>query len=289
MSVLNFRNSLKGAGLNCASSAMALAIGILLLAACIAKLATVAPFRSHSGQLVSGLFESGLLVFEATLGGLLLLQVWQRQTRFAALLFFSLASVFHGSLYFEGQNDCGCFGALPVSSFWVFWLDILICVSILLMNQISGSVQHAPINFLTFGQKVQVLAGIAIPILIIASFSLFWGVDFQGAIARMRGQPIVIRPTIINLAEGDSGSVKTFEAEIYNASSNSIRIIGNELGCGSNVQAEFPLEIPSGESRAIKVIFKYSGTAGHFLRKISLFSDCPIQTTVPVLVRGKVF
>jgi hypothetical protein len=127
------------------------ALAVLLLAAAILKsydLATVTPVAS--ALLGSRPLTIAWINLEALLSLWLLLGLYPRPTRRAAIALFSLFALFASVKASAGDDSCGCFGRLRTNPWFILAIDVLAVVALLLNPPPSTATPRTAIRLLAF-------------------------------------------------------------------------------------------------------------------------------------------
>jgi hypothetical protein len=100
-------------------------LGLVLLAAAALKTHEMATaLNTDSDLLTSRWSVMGLIELELALGLCLLLQLYPRQTRIAALVTFTAFAAVSLQQALAGKASCSCFGAVPVRPWLTFFFDL---------------------------------------------------------------------------------------------------------------------------------------------------------------------
>jgi hypothetical protein len=166
--------------------AFRLIVGVLLLFAGAMKLTATSAPQYLSEYLILDSHSSTLLAGWEILLGLWVLSGWSAYVsrRVVAITFSVLASV-SGYLGWFGVADCGCFGDVSVSPWWVFGLDVgIVIASCSVKPPVRRATDWAATDFAA-------PAGVGLALIAIAYFMSVWVYgSLDVAIARLRGEVI---------------------------------------------------------------------------------------------------
>jgi hypothetical protein len=118
--------------------------------------------------------------------GLWVLSGWSSHvSRWAVAATFGCLAAVSGYLRWLGVADCGCFGDVPMSPWWVFALDVgVVIASCLVKPPARRATDWAAADF-------AVPAGTGLALLAVAYFASVWAYGSLGvAVARLRGEVV---------------------------------------------------------------------------------------------------
>lgn len=178
-------------------------VGVLLLAAALLKLAgSTADSLGQNAALFSPAARMVTIQSELLLG-LWLLSRWQAQAaRWAALAFFVGLAAVSLWLVLQGQSSCGCLGRIAVHPWATLGLDLVVLAMLALINPTSVALHAGPLS------RSVVTATVGAAVLLTASalvMMAYWRADLVTVLARLRGEPLSIHPSITDLGEGVQG------------------------------------------------------------------------------------
>lgn len=265
-------------------------VGLLLLAAVAAKV---------NGLRVDALPQVGLLsmrwVQVATLEWEAILALWlfwghYRITAWAvALATFAAFAAVSAHLGFVGESSCGCFGALSVSPWIAFGLDVAVIAALTIWRPDLRAAVCAR------GRAVTRLAGAALCfVLIVGSLlgamagaaTLRFG-STEAALAHLRNERIAIRPRMLDVGVASCGEVVRVRVEVVNWTDREVRIVGGTADCSCFVLEDLPVTIPPGERRHIAASIASPKSPGVFMRDAYVWTDDAVQRWVLLRFTGE--
>ncbi len=218
---------------------------------------------------------------EVLLGLWLLSGVQLRWALITSLLLFSVFACLSFTLAWQGQTDCGCFGKLKVNPWWTFGLDLgltAIIACCLVKRNLHEAVNAEQTSFLYSSVHVTVIAIIILGSLLV-SITIIYG-DLRIAIAKFRGESLIVVPGVVDLGEGISGEVRTFSIKLINLGNQTINIVGGTATCACVTTADLPIAIQGLQEDTIRISIKFSGTAGAFSHRYVLYRDGDVPITI---------
>ncbi|HET6574025.1 MAG TPA: DUF1573 domain-containing protein [Fimbriiglobus sp.] len=217
--------------------------------------------------------------------GLWVLSGWSAHfSRWVVAVTFGFLATVSGYLGWLGVADCGCFGDVSVSPWWVFGLDVGILVaSCLTRPPARRATDWAAADFAA-------PAGIALALIVIAYSAGVWAYGSLGvAVARIRGEVVVADPDVVDYGEATRGETRIRRVTVWNFSDTPIRVIGGTADCSCTALSDLPVTVPAGESRPVTVELRYVGTPGVFAHTAELMVDEGSMTSILHLtLRGRV-
>jgi hypothetical protein len=262
-----------------------IALALFLLAAAGLKAHGIAtdPLAQDS-LLVSPRVLVATIEIEVVLALWLLSGYGARGAWLASFGFFAiLASV---SLYLGlvGQASCGCFGRITVSPWWTLALDMGVIASLVACRpQTSERVQ----TFWFPGALPIALGAGAIVGLAGGAFLLAFD-DPAAALARLRGEPITVEPSLSEVGDGIAQEQRAITIELKNHGTRPVRVVGGTANCACIATGHLPISIAPHESRPISVKMTFKGESGRFQRSFALYTDDKNQPVVVARFAGRV-
>ena len=263
--------------------AVRLVLGVLLLTAAGLKLA---------GQNVSAVPQVGWYAqpwvqlaaaeWELVLGLWLISSAYPFGSWLAAIGTFLTFSVVSGYLGWMGVASCGCFGAIQASPWHAFVVD-LTAVTMLAVARPAGTEQpqSRPLVVVVGGMLLILITTIAIG-------SAIYGSP-QAAFAYLRGEPIAVMPTHLDVGSGASGTVLQSRVEVKNWSDRTVRVVGGTSDCSCVTHRDLPVSISPGESRWVTVELRVPRSdPGRLTKRAELFTDHERQPVVHLTVSCQV-
>jgi len=102
------------------------------------------------------------------------------------------------------------------------------------------------------------------------------------------GQRLLIEPTDLDLGDGEREGVLERELRVLNLAPRPLMLLGAQRSCGCITLDEFPIVVPAGEERHLRLRIGMPGTPMSFEHSIRFFSDEPGGSSVVVTIRGSV-
>jgi hypothetical protein len=221
-----------------------------------------------------------------TILGLWLLSGWSmRAARLLVLGFFAILAGTSFYLALAGQRSCGCFGRVAVNPWVTFTVDLAAMVLLLLCRP-GPSTEMRPVPW--FREILKTAVGAAAFLILIAGAFLMASDNPAKALARMRGESIVVEPGVSDVGEGQIGAERAFQIRLTNYADQPIRIIGGTTTCSCIATNSLPISLEQGETRAIDVFVKFRGSVGEFHHGFELFTDDETQPVVVARFVGRV-
>ena len=261
-------------------------VGVLLLAAAGAKLYgwNYQPV-SETAWLATPGVRVASVVLEGLLGLWLLTGLAPIRSWLAALgtfAFFAGVSACNG---WQGVASCGCFGAITVSPWLTFGLDIVVLFLLAAFRPKWDGLSEV-------GQALKGMAKGAIGVVVLAVGLLGLGRFFftspQEAAAFLRGEQITVDQTTVDLGVGQNGEWKTGKATVQNLSARPVRIVGGHADCSCVVAEELPVAIGPGAKAEIPFRLHYpASSTGQFWKEVRLITDDPSQGPLVLLLVGR--
>jgi hypothetical protein len=261
-------------------------VGLLLLTAAGLKIHALATDPlSQDSLLLSPRLQIATIQVEIVLG-LWLLSGWAvRAAWLASIGFFVILAGSSLYLALDGQPSCGCFGRVTVNPWWTFALDAAV-VAVLAVCSPPLSSQTIPGARLR-GVLTTVLGAAAILALVGGAFLLFSG-DPATALARLRGEPITVEPSVSWVGERPAQDEDTFTIQLTNHGDQAVQVFGGTANCSCIATGDLPMSIPPHESRQISVNVMFKGQPGLFERRFILYVDNRNQPIVLARFAGRV-
>ena len=219
--------------------------------------------------------ELAVIGFEAFLG----FWLWSGKNPAGAWIISVLTfSAFAGVSFYlgwVGQSSCGCFGALAMSPWYAFALDLLILVMLAVGFPDLRPLWASPTRSLVNAMRPVAwgVVGIAINLglLLILAHTIFGSVP--SALAYLRGERISVHPRMVEIEEGVPGETRKVKVEVANWTDEPIRLIGGTTDCACTVLGDLPVTIPARETRTVTVDIFLSARPGIYTRKATFLVD----------------
>jgi len=194
---------------------------------------------------------------------------------------FSLANLY---LALEGQASCGCFGQVRFSP----WLMLAIDLSVIATLAFARPVECPDGSGASW--KTALTTGIAV-VLVLGSIwlvLLYFFVDSAAALAFLRDEPVTVSPATLDAGESPTGEWRQLRLEIRNRSDRPVKIVGGTSTCACISTDDLPVMLEPASSQIINIRVQFTGSAGLFIQRLSLYSDHPDQPTLFARFRGRV-
>lgn len=243
-------------------------IGLWLLVA--AGLKVLAPSGAAASEAFSPALQLLAVQAEVLTGTWLLTGRCRVTAWLTAVALFAVLTAISLSSACAGRSDCGCFGRVQVNPWYTSGLNI-VCLTLLLVARPSLLLTNWKQSSLVVTSLVVLTAAVA------AAASRPAG---EAWLARLRGDTIVMTPSVHDLGEGASGAVRRVQVTVTNQTDGDVRIIGGSVSCDCVTTDGLPLTIPPYGKAVVEVTVTFKGTPGRFSQKYTLFTD---QARRPVL------
>lgn len=265
------------------------AVSLLLAAAAVLKLhgLTVEPVAAM-GSFSSPAWQWLLVLGECLLA---LWLFWGSHpigswlTALLAFTAFGVVSFHHGVI---GAASCGCFGAVSVSPWAAFVLDVAILAVLLLGRPDLRRWWERPTTLrraAAVGGSTVIAAATFLGLLAGASILSFGSAD--AALAFFRGERLTVEPRLVDVGEGSTGENREVSVQVRNWTAKPIRIVGGTADCSCAVTDDLPLTVPSGEGRLLTVRVRLPDKPGIFTRKVWLRTDHEQASVVVFRLTGQ--
>jgi hypothetical protein len=258
-------------------------LGLLLLTAAVLKLSqrhfTPIP---ELGWFATPIIQIAVAEWEIILACWLLSGSAPAESSLAAL--FTFAAFGTASLYLalQGQANCGCFGEVKTSPWTAVAVDAIITCALVIMRT------QRPLQWTSL-RAVQFPTALAIMLTVItATGATVYGTP-DAALRRLRGDEILIVPSTLDFREGRAGDGRQASLDVYNYSSQPVRIVGGTSDCSCVLTEDIPATIGPGEKHTVSVRFRFPDhTSGFLMRKAWLMTDDDRQRFVELALMARV-
>ena len=122
----------------------------------------------------------------------------------------------------------------------------------------------------------------------VAGVSLLFVDEPVGALAYLRGEPIIAQPSVTDVGDGSRGTQRLFHLQLTNRAHHSVRVVGGTSTCSCLAAVSLPITLAPGETRAIDVGVKFRGSSGRFRHAFILLTDDATQDKVVAQFTGRV-
>jgi hypothetical protein len=265
-----------------------IALGLLLLTAAGLKLAgrgvSAVP---QVGWFATPTIQVAAAEWEIVLGIWLLSGAYQIGAWFASLatfLSFAAISAYLGRI---GVSSCGCFGAIHASPWYAFGLD-LIAIAVIgafwpgVRPEIRGAryLQPPPLSGVCMLFAIVLLVGS-----VVGSLALYYG-SVDAALARLRGDPVSVSETFVDLGHGTAGQFLQGTIELRNFTDDPIRVIGGTSDCQCAIIRDLPLTLEPNRATHVSIVMRIPAHSPHILltHRAEFLTDHPRQPKVSFLL-----
>ncbi len=267
-------------------------LGLLLLATAGLKLAgmqvspipRVGTFAALPVQMIAAEWE-------------LVLGVWllSGAYRVASWLFstatFAIFACISGYMGWIGQADCGCFGTIKASPWYAFGVDVTV------LSLLAPALPHTAILWQPSRchNRASIVRGIAFLALIggLTAIALIGGTfafgSSEAALAHLRGDGLVIEPTVLDLGSVEKGQVVKTTITVKNWTNRRVRLVGGTSDCSCLATLGLPADIEPGAQMSIPIVVVVKAmNSGELSRWALLWVDSEEQPTLPFGVTFRV-
>lgn len=210
-----------------------------------------------------------------------LLALWIISTVTPSLCWLTTVTVFlcfaAVSLYqaLTGQSSCGCFGKIPIHPWISFSLDLFVLAMLVLSKPTFQELTEVlRTNIGKISRTLAIFFAIIFAVSTVAiSFGVYYFGSMESALANIRGKPIVIIPSNVDLGTCNYLENKDFTIRIVNYTRKPIRIVGQARDCCCTTTSEFPVLIPSNDEVELKMTVGITTKDGPFMKGSLFFVD----------------
>ncbi|HVK12455.1 MAG TPA: MauE/DoxX family redox-associated membrane protein [Gemmataceae bacterium] len=243
-------------------------VSLVLLAAAVGKLA---------GQSVSPLAQTGLLrhpgvtmavvEWEILLGAALLARFRPRLVRYLTLGTFAAFAAASGYAVWTGSSSCGCFGVVDLNPWYVFLFDLAVLAAFAAVRPPAAPAGAGLPGFLR-----PVAGGAVLALLVLGGLTLVYH-DPATALARLRGQSVVVSPAVLDLGTNPGGTEVVRTVQVTNLTDAPVRIVGGSSDCSCILTEGLPLTLAPRASADLPVRVKLPKDTGAFHRSAFVWTD----------------
>jgi hypothetical protein len=186
-----------------------------------------------------------------------------------------------------GSSSCNCLGPIPVTPWQAVTFDCAAVLALLIFRPCSGC-SSASWGLSVFAPHI---AGALSILLVVAGVASYRFGSVTAALARLRGDAVVVVPTSLDAGEGALGEVRTVLVRLVNLTDHPIPITGSWPSCGCILLDEPPFTLPAGESRKLRVMVLFSpfrSERDSFARRVALYTNQSKQVTVNFWLTGRI-
>jgi hypothetical protein len=99
------------------------------------------------------------------------------------------------------------------------------------------------------------------------------GINPAHVFSQLRGEHLLVEPTICDVGSGIPGESKAVVIKIRNESNQPIRLVGGTSSCACIVTDELPRTIGPGETMSVQIRVKFTGSEGRFQQRFAFYTD----------------
>jgi hypothetical protein len=196
---------------------------------------------------------------------------------FAAFLLVSLY------LSINRQPDCGCFGAVPVSPWVVFAIDLTALAVLFVARPAPPQAWRTEVS----GSRWAIAAALAVFVLAATGWALYSSLD--AALARLRGDSVFPLQSEIDVGPGKPGDRLEGRAVFVNLTDRPVRLVGYRSECGCLTTQDLPMTIPPGERSEVRLVLTVpNGSPGRVRRQVNFVVEGNPLRTIRISVAGEV-
>ncbi len=221
-----------------------------------------------------------------------------------AVLLFGNFAILNLLAVWNGQSDCGCFGAVKVNP----WLTLSLNVSVLGLllwqrpqgvsrdvdswegeapaEPKSGSPGGSPSQEKTYHWAI--IAGVLIAGVLGAGALVARGNTGTKLLARWKGDQLLLQPAVLDFGEGIVGQKMTKQVVITNVTDKPIRLIGGTSGCSCTATEGLPVDVPANGQVTLDIHLTFKGTPGGFSFPFEYLTNTNRQPKLPGKIVGHV-
>jgi hypothetical protein len=251
------------------------ACGALLVVAGGLKLYGVnASILPAVGPLSAIWVQASVAIWELFLGGWLVTGFAHPIARLAALATFLVFALVSGYLGLIGVARCGCFGAVSVSPWVAFGVDVTVLTVLAVARPTENLTAR---SFVRPVAAVGVGAAALLALLAGAGGLVFGSLD--AAQVWLRGDGLSA-PEYVDFGAVPPGEVAARTITVTNHSLSPVRLYAGTGDCSCNVINDLPAVVPAGGSVELTVKLLPPKEPGAFTRQAALLTDCPSHRTI---------
>jgi hypothetical protein len=214
---------------------------------------------------------------ELALGLWLLLGRARRTAWVVAVLLFGNFAILNTLAIWNGQSDCGCFGAVKVNPWITLGLNSVV-LGLLLWKRPAS--EH--------GMFLPILAGLIIAVFLGAGALVAHGDTGTKLLARWKGDFLLLQPAVLDFGEGTVGQKVTKQVVISNLTDQPIRLIGGTNGCSCTATEGLPVDVPANGQVTLDIHLTFKGTVGEFSHPFEYLTNTNKQPKLPGKLIGRV-
>jgi hypothetical protein len=188
----------------------------------------------------------------------------------AAVVTFAGFAGLSGFLGLRGVLSCGCFGATQASPWWAFAVDV-VALALLLQWRPEWKGFGGRVRTELGGTRPLAVAAGAVAVVGVVAFTHLTEASDE-LVARVRGDTLTIRPTVIDVGVGSPNEVREGTAVLSNWTDRPVRIFGGTTGCNYNILSDCPMTIPARSSAQFRVRYRLAESVGRSTQKAAFWA-----------------
>ena len=248
---------------------LSIAVGLVLVAAAVGKFLglSVSPL-ARTGMLHHPTVTMAVVEWEILLGAALLARFRPRLVRYLTLGTFAAFAAASGYAVRTGVSSCGCFGAVELNPWYVLLFDLAVLAAFAVVRPPADAAPAARLP----GLLRPVAGGVVLTLLVLGGLSLMYH-DPATALARLRGETVVLSPTVLDLGTHPGGTQVVRTVQVTNLTNAPVRIVGGSSDCSCILTEGLPLALAPGASADLPIRVKLPKDTGAFHRSAFLWTD----------------
>lgn len=262
-------------------------LGLLLLGATGMKAIAYSPASIPTpAWIINPWITLAILQCEIFLGVWLLSGYSRLAAWFLASIAFGVFAVVNFRSGWIGQASCGCFGAIAVSPWTAFGLDVGVVLLLGTLGRPAGLTQPAAVRDAA-RHALAFAAGVGF-ILATWTFIAIWALGSTDAtLAFLRGRRVFAYPSVVDFGAASFGDMREASVTIQNMTGRTVLLVGGTLDCSCSFLADLPTTIPPGEKCSIRIRMRTPDKPGNFSRVGWIWTDAPGNQSIPVTLTGR--
>jgi hypothetical protein len=205
-----------------------------------------------------------------------------------AVLLFGNFAILNLLAVWNGQSDCGCFGAVKVNPWLTLGLNMVVLGLLLCFRSESAKDVLSEPEASAKVKLLPILAGLVIATLLGAGALVARGDTGTKLLARWKGDVLLLRPAVLDFGEGVVGQKVTKQIVITNVTDQPIRLIGGTSGCSCTATEGLPVDVPANGQVTLDIHLTFKGTVGEFSHPFEYLTNANKQSKLPGKLIGRV-
>lgn len=264
--------------------AITTAVALLLLTTAALKVYGLSATSPVNSSLWSdGRVRLATILWEMTLGLWLLSGVRPTAAWLAAVSTFLGFAAVSATLGVSGAPSCGCLGAVKANPWWMFGVDVAVLA--LLLYRRPALADLWGVRDVRWGQSVLLPASCAAALFLVAGgVALARHGSVEAAVAHARDELVVARHQAFDFGAAPPNTVHEGVVEIVNYSVRPVRVFGGSTGCGYDMLADCPADIPAGGVVPLRVRVIVPARPGEYRFAATFWVSGYTDSTHPISV-----